>query len=370
MSVPGADIEVVELTDHLARVAPFDRLAHAERVRTARQLEVIYATRNQCILEVEADNTHLFFVRKGAVELTDADERLVERLGEDELFGYPSLIGDGISMHRAIAIEDTLLYRLPGATFDALRRAHPWFATFFEHAHAQRLHAALRERADGAMLAATVRTLLTRAPVTASPQTTIQGAAVLMSEQQVSSLLVLEDEQLVGVLTDRDFRARVVSKGLDLERPISDVMTHDPVCVQSDSFVLEALFEMSRHNIRHLPVVDEGRTIGMITTTDLMRQQAASPVHLVSDVFKQQDVSGLSEISKRVPRMVRQMMDADARSEDVGRMVTAVVDALTQQLIALAEAELGPAPAEYCWVALGSQARQEQTAHSDQDNAL
>jgi len=370
MTVPGADIEVIELTDYLAKCSPFDRLTHTERMRTARALEVVYAPRNEVVLEVEADNAHLFFVRKGAVELTDADERLVERLGEEELFGYPSLIGDGISIHRVVAIEDTLLYRLPGATFHALREAHPWFAAHFEQAHAARLHAALRERADGAMLAATVRTLLSRPPVTASPETSIKDAALLMNDERVSSLLILEDGALEGVITDRDFRARVVAKGLGAGATIADIMTRDPITVRPDSFVLEALLEMSRHNIHHLPVVDEGQTVGMITTTDLMRQQAASPVHLVSDVFKQQHIEGLAGISKRVPRMVRQMMDADARSEDVGRMVTAVVDALTQRLITLAEAELGAPPVDYCWVALGSQARQEQTAHSDQDNAL
>jgi CBS domain-containing protein len=90
----------------------------------------------------------------------------------------------------------------------------------------------------------------------------------------------------------------------------------------------------------------------------------------VGEVWKQDDVAGLVAVSRRLPQMVATLVEADARARDIGRVVTTVSDALTQRLLELAEARLGAPPVPYAWLALGSQARREQTAHSDQDNAL
>jgi CBS domain-containing protein len=142
------------------------------------------------------------------------------------------------------------------------------------------------------------------------------------------------------------------------------------VTIQARSYAFEALLTMSRRNVHHLPVLDGDDLAGMVTTTDLMRLQAASPVYLIGDVWKQDDVDGLAHISERLPELILHLVDADATADDVGHAVTAVTDALTRRLLDLAEARLGPPPVPYAWVALGSQARHEQTAHSDQDTAL
>jgi CBS domain-containing protein len=93
-------------------------------------------------------------------------------------------------------------------------------------------------------------------------------------------------------------------------------------------------------------------------------------VYLVGEARKQDGVEGLAAVSERIPQMVIHLVEADARADDTARLVTAVTDAITQRLLELAEAQFGPPPVPYAWLALGSQARREQTAHSDQDHAL
>jgi len=137
-----------------------------------------------------------------------------------------------------------------------------------------------------------------------------------------------------------------------------------------DALAFEALLTMSRHNVHHLPIVEGDTLRGVVTTTDLMRQQVDSPVYLVGEIWKQEQVDGLADIAAGVPGMVRQMVEAGAQADDVGRMVTSVTDAVTERLLDLAIDRLGEPPVPFAWLALGSQARQEQTAHSDQDNAL
>lgn len=192
-----------------------------------------------------------------------------------------------------------------------------------------------------------------------------------MAGAGVSSLLVMDGDALAGILTDRDLRTRVVAAGTDPGVPVTEVMTADPVTGPVDALALEVLLEMVGRHIHHLPLVDaDGRPVGVVTTTDLLRLEQANPVYLAGDVAKQPDVDGVARAASRLPRVVQQLVEQDASADDIGRVVTAVGDAVERRLLALAEAELGPPPVPYCWVTLGSRARLEQALAADQDHAV
>jgi CBS domain-containing protein len=226
------------------------------------------------------------------------------------------------------------------------------------------------------LLSLPLRSLLRRPPVTAAPQLSIREAAALMREQRVSSLLLVQDGQLVGLVTDRDLRNRVLAAGLDPSRPLSDIATPHPHALRASAPGFEALLLMARHQIHHVPVIDDGddgegrRPLGMVTATDVNEQHSTSAVFLAGDVARQTDLAGLVACAARVRPLQQQLAAAGASAYNTGHIVTAITDALTCRLLALGEARLGPPPLPYAWVAAGSQARHEQTARSDQDNAL
>lgn len=215
-----------------------------------------------------------------------------------------------------------------------------------------------------------VSALLKRAPVTLPPQTTIRAAAQLMSEQRVSSILIVEQDHLFGLITDRDLRNRVIAAGLDTQRPIMDIATLAPLFVNLHDPAFNALLLMARHNIHHVPVLDGQRIAGMITATDLTEQHSTSAVYLAGDIYKQTTVQGLQRASTRIRALQQSLAAADATAYNTGHIITAITDAITTRLLQLGEAQFGPAPVEYVWVAAGSQARSEQTAKSDQDNCM
>ena len=107
-----------------------------------------------------------------------------------------------------------------------------------------------------------------------------------------------------------------------------------------------------------------------MTSTDLMRLEHANPIYLVGDLRKAAGVEDVVRLTRRLPRIVQQLTEEAASADDIGRVATAVSDATARRLLDLAIAELGPPPAPYCWVVLGSQARLEQGLAGDQDNAL
>lgn len=220
------------------------------------------------------------------------------------------------------------------------------------------------------LMTAPVRSLVKRSPITLPPHTPISEAARVMSEQRVSSVLIVEQEHLFGLVTDRDLRNRVLAVGLDPSRPVADITTLAPLTIDVQNPAFDALLLMARHNIHHVPVLDGQRIVGMITATDVTEQHSTSAVYLAGEVYKQTTVEGLQAASTRIKRLQQSLANAQASAYSSGHIITAITDALTSRLLQLAESQLGPAPIDYVWVAAGSQARNEQTAKSDQDNCM
>jgi CBS domain-containing protein len=229
-----------------------------------------------------------------------------------------------------------------------------------------------RNQADPALnlMTAPVRSLIKREPVTLPPHTPIHEAARVMSEKRVSSVLLVEQDHLFGLITDRDLRNRVLATGLDAARPVADIATLAPLTIDVQNPAFDALLLMARHNIHHVPVLDRQRIVGMITATDVTEQHSTSAVYLAGEVYKQTTVDGLKAASGRIKRLQQSLASAQASAYSSGHIITAITDAITSRLLQLAEIQLGPAPVDYVWVAAGSQARNEQTAKSDQDNCM
>ncbi|MFY8134800.1 MAG: DUF294 nucleotidyltransferase-like domain-containing protein [Aquimonas sp.] len=362
--------ELAEVAGFLRGHAPFDRLTPGQLEIAARRIEIIYRRRGEVLLNIGQANTTLAVIRRGAVEVHDGSGRLINRLAEGESYGLPSLLTGKPVRNRVTLIEDGLIYLLPVAEFNSLRAANPAFEQHFVSTLEERMRAAAESGGGNELMATPVSRLGARAPVMVGAHATIRDAAKLMSEHGVSSILIGDSERMQGIVTDRDLRNRVLAAGLDPNEPVARIMTADPTHLDVDRPVFEAFLVMANRGIHHLPLTREGRPAGMITTRDLVSLQTQHPLYLVRQVSKQDSVEGLKEVTGRMPQMFSLMLANGARPEDVMRMLTALTDAVTRQLLRMAEARLGPPPMAYAWLAFGSQARNEQGPHTDQDNGL
>ncbi|MBI1208034.1 MAG: CBS domain-containing protein [Azospirillum sp.] len=108
-------------------------------------------------------------------------------------------------------------------------------------------------------------------PITVGPEMTVRQAARLMREKRVGSVLVVEKGQLTGIFTERDALNRVLAAALDPDRTvISEVMTKSPQTISPNRPVVHALHMMHDGGFRHMPVVDGGRPLGMVSIRDAM----------------------------------------------------------------------------------------------------
>ncbi len=138
--------------------------------------------------------------------------------------------------------------------------------------------AAYIERMPAANPTRTVSDVMSAPPVTAVPSETLAAAAARMQEHGVGSVVVVDGDRPIGILTERDM-IRFGAAGADSSgTKVSEWMTGDPDCVGPDLGVQEAFASLSEHGYRHIPVVDDGRLVGLVSMRDLMKVAQIQPV--------------------------------------------------------------------------------------------
>ena len=224
---------------------------------------------------------------------------------------------------------------------------------------------------DPQPLAATpISDLMTRDPIACSPDTSIRDAAARLRESHISSILVTEEDRLIGLVTTGDISGRAVASGRSFEAPVSEIMTRDLHTLGPGALGSDVLHEMLERGIGHVPVLEHGRVVGIVTQTDLTRRQALTAGSLIQDIVKADSVKALTQTVQRIPQLLTQLVAGGGRHDATTRLITDIADAATRRLLQMAEDEIGPPPVPYLWLACGSQGRQEQTGVSDQDNCL
>ncbi|RUO32799.1 DUF294 nucleotidyltransferase-like domain-containing protein [Aliidiomarina sanyensis] len=360
-----------DIRSFLQQTPPFDALDADTLKLAADKMQAMYLCQANRDEIIRPDRPMLFLVRSGASDLVDKDGQHIERLEPGDLFGYPSLLTGRAITNRLQVIADGIVWTWSAALFDEMRRRSQAFERYFMNAHGQRL---LAEKGGQTGLDWTEKTLdsvLERTPVSIPSAASIREAAIKMSEHRVSCLLVVDDEQLRGILTDRDLRNRVVAAGLTTDTAVAAVMTPMPAVVYARESLFDALTAMSQTNIHHLPVLDDQeRPVGVITATDLMHQQRSEPVLLINALFKARDKEALVQEAQKIPDYLRSFAGRVRDIGTIGRLLSSLTDGMTKKLIQLYEQKHGSAPCAYVWLAFGSQARGDQTLGSDQDNGL
>ncbi|MFQ6370617.1 DUF294 nucleotidyltransferase-like domain-containing protein [Shewanella sp. YIC-542] len=362
--------ELLPIRNFLAEIAPFNELPPNLLDECCRNLGIGYYSNTMKAVPLSSENPELYIVRSGAFEVRNAQGELLDRLGAGDYFGFPSLMSGETISNQVLILEDGLVYHLGLPLFDKLRQGCRAFDRFFNKAYAKRLRHQEDYRHNALLTANRINSLMATAPVSVDHKTSVNEAAKLMRKHRVSSVLIMDNHKLVGILTDRDLRNRVLAEGHGGDIAVHQAMTATPETIEANALVFEAMLQMSQHNIHHLPVLDNGHPVGMVTSTDIIRSQSSQPILLIGEIERQHDVPSLIHVSKQIPLLLQNLISADARAEEIGRILTSVTDALTRRLIQLHQALLGEPPMAFCWLAFGSQGRQDQMACSDQDNGL
>ncbi|MEZ5537796.1 MAG: putative nucleotidyltransferase substrate binding domain-containing protein [Thiolinea sp.] len=367
------EVEKLAIRDFLANTIPLRRLPAEKRDELAMALEVRYFRRDSQVLKIGEKNNEVMLIRSGAIEVTNADGQLYGRYEEGEWVGYRSVLSNGEISLNVRTLEDTLFYCLPGKVFKDLVESEERIKTFFSEKKPERLRRAMQDiKSNEYSLLSLKLGELVRPALEVPRSSTIQETALQMNKAISNTAIITHEGALCGIVTDQDFRKRVVATQMDLFGGIDQIMTADPYTLPPTAPASEAVLLMARRNFRHLPIVepDSKKVLGIVSTTDLLRSQSHNAVFLVGDIHLAKDVERLKHLSTHLPKALVNMVRSNLPAYDIGHAISSIGQAITRRLIQLAEEQFGPPPVPYAFIVAGSMARREQTAHSDQDNGM
>lgn len=212
--------------------------------------------------------------------------------------------------------------------------------------------------------------LAMRQPIGCAPEMPLREAVRLMHEQQVGSIVVVDPaNKPLGIFTLRDLR-RVVADGIDLSQPINQLMTPQPFHLPPDASAFDAAMAMTERHIAHVCLVQDEQLCGVISERDLFSLQRVDLVHLARTIRHAGRVETLAALRSEVRQLVDSMLAHGASSTQITQLITLLNDHTVCRVIELTLEELGDPGIPFTWLVFGSEGRREQTLHTDQDNGI
>jgi CBS domain-containing protein len=362
----------MQLIAPLCEHAPFDELEPPALEFLAAHLELAYYPRGATITGPErgvADR--LYIVKQGRVS---ADLPL----GAGEFFPVGALLGRRPTTHAYRAEADTFCWELSGENFRALLERSPRFRAFCTDHLAMLLSRSQRRlRAEagealiaGAGMLAPLSSLKRRPPVFCRRGTSMREVLQTMQRERIGSMVVVDAaERPIGVFTAHDVLTRVALPQAPVDAPIERLMSAPPVTLEEEATLADAAVAMARHGIRHIVLTRDGRLTGVVSERDLFAIQRVGLRGISARIRAAGDLDALVDASAQIRQLARQLLAQDVGAEALTAMISALNDTLTRRVIELAAAR-ATLPEAWCWLALGSEGRMEQTLVTDQDNAL
>ncbi len=370
--------------DHLSQFAPFDRMTREHLLWMAQRLTLVYFAKGEEMLSPEQDDQVRFFIiKQGIVQgeqlagQAPTDSAWLE-LHEGECFPLGALLANRPVTCTYRASSDVFCYVLPAEDFLQLTRLSNTFYDFctrrIAHLLEQSQHiiqaAYSKSCAERQSMSSNLSAIIRREPVTCSPASSIRQALQLMEEHGVGAMVAVERDTPLGILTLHDVLSRVVLADADLDHPVIGIMSTNLTTLPPHAPAHEAALAMAKQGIRHVLVTDHGRLTGVVSEKDLFSLQRVGLSQISTTIRHAATLVLLQQCARDIQQLARNMLAQGVAAEQLTQIITTLNDLLTTRII---ELELQDSPIrsiEFCWLAMGSEGRFEQTLNTDQDNGI
>ena len=358
-----------QVEDFLNTSAPFDILVKEQKLELVKHTELVYLTADN-VGDLQKGKASLFLIQNGQFSVQDSDAPL-RHLSEGDYFGYTNIM-EKRNFSLSISVDSPgLVYCFEASAVTPLFEL-PAIRNFFDGLRNNALQNHAISDSNSMWLNKGLEDVINKSPVSVDVETSITAAAQLMTTQKVSSLLVTREDKLIGIITDRDLRSRVVAASLDIHLPVSHIMTPNPAQIMGNRTLFDALALMTERNIHHLPVIDQQTLVplGMVTASDIIRHQRGNVLFIIGELSKAENLYELTRLSWQLPHYFSAHAKKAGDYDIAGKILSQATDIMTRKLIGFFQQANGKAPMMFAWLVYGSQAREDQTMGSDQDNGL
>lgn len=372
------------LRTQLAAHSPFAEMTLADLDALIERATAAYFAPGETIAEPDDGPAETcYLIRQGRVRSAPV-EAIPGTTGSHELtagemFPIGAVMGRRAARQQYRAVGDVFCLCLDRGTFDAMRARSPVFEDFcirrmahlLDRSRAEIQAAYVSEMASQNAMDQPLRTLLRRKPVTCATDTPLREALAAMHSAKVGSVVAVDAAQRpLGILTRGDLVGRIILPQRDLNCAVSVAMSQPVHTLQIDAPLGDAALMMARHGIQHLPLVEGETLAGVVSERDLFGLQRQSLREVSRGIRKATSLEQLVHAAADIRALTHGLVAQGVGAARLTRFISALNDQLTQALLALIAPTHALDDLRWCWIAMGSEGREEQTISTDQDNGL
>ena len=373
---------MVNLRQELMQVLPFSRMSPSDVGRLLVGATELYFAPGEVLVDPSQGPVNaLLWLRRGSAR------RDVESDGSGDAFEYAqgelfplaaALAGRSVT-GRYVANGDCFCIKLPMSGVKALAQDCPPWADFLNRRVAHFLEISSQTLqahwASQALTQQSMETRLGRLPpkrlLSCSPDTPLRQALQQMHDRRLGSIVVVDGQfRPVGILTRHDILDRVTLSQHPLDAPIEKVMSTPVLGLDAARTLHDAALLMAREGLRHVPVLEQGCLVNLVSERDLFVLQGLSIRQLSDDLGAAEDLATLQLLAQRIRRFAAQLLAQGVQARQLTELISHLNDCLTARLVQQVAHRRGLDLGRACWLAFGSEGREEQTISTDQDNGL
>ncbi|PLX98627.1 MAG: cyclic nucleotide-binding protein [Desulfuromonas sp.] len=343
--------------------------------------------------EEQPPTGYLYIIKEGLVEisvLTPGGVDMVVDYRENGAFfgGTPVFTGQPYSASARTA-SDTICYLVPE---DVLKKAEgnfPLFSSYFTRIVLSRVRKLYTDIVSEHTTASVTQMeafpfkkrlseIMSTPATSCRPDASAQKVAREMTESNETAVIVTDENgDALGIITENDIVRKVVAPGnIDCNSiTAQQIMTAQPYSLPPGTYMYEAMAYMIGHNIKHLPVITDGKAVGMVSLHELMRYRSQKAMMLLGTIREQTTIDGLRSTRKEIIKVARSLLSETRSTPEAMEILSYIHHGIIRRAfeicLNLQTSESGPAPnIRYCFLIMGSGGRREMLLNPDQDNGF
>ncbi len=378
--------------DFLKNYPPFNLISKETLSEISQNIEIQYFEKDTIIFsQDDAPHDHFYIICQGSIRLyrfVDNQKNNLDLCEEGDLFGLRPLIMNESYLMGAAANEEVILYAIPIHLFHDIIKEYPKVSQFLIASFATNTRDPYSPKHKGKLFANVTSiqkvensyaelqsAKYKKAPVCCSPLITIQEACVIMTKNKVNSIIVVENESPIGIVTDKDIRIKIGTGLFSIATKVGEIMTSPVITFPEKISVAEAQITLLKHKVSHICITKDGTdksgVVGVISGHHLNTMQGNNPGYLIKEIKYAKDVETLRHMRVLASELTQGYLEQEIPIYFITKVISEINTAITKRAIKLSIEETGiKPPVAYTWLAMGSQGRKEQLLITDQDNAL
>ena len=375
----------------LKEYAPFNYLSHDELVEVSNSIGVIMLEKNKTLFKIE-DKLHesFYVVASGVIHLSfiaDAEETMLNKCYAGDVFGLRPFFAKNNYMMTAKAREDSIVYAIPIKIFKPFVSQNPNVLDFLLESFASNTRNSFDKEKRGNLITDTIYSDQTsgeiqyfqslsynKTPLKIASKAVVKDVAQLMTDNLSNSVIVIEENFPIGIVTDTDFRSKIANGRFPLTSTVDKIMSSPVVTVSENVSVAEAQLMLLKHSVSHLCVTvdgsDKSDVKGVISEHDLVVAQSNNPGVLVREIKRALTPKELKQVREKLTDLIQSSIAKNIPLAHIYNISGEIISAINKRAIELAILDLGSPPARFAWLSIGSQGRKEQLLLTDQDSIL